>query len=181
MLISIGRKQETEDLLDLLMACHARIRSFSALAVALSEREGLSADEVVDACDRVSRYFSEALPLHARDEEESLLPRLMGRDPALDAALTRMRDEHGEHRGPLQELLSRCAIVRAAPTEATLRAAMAPVARDLRAQFEAHLWLEESVVFPAVRARLSQDERRAVVAELRARRGDASTPRPPPP
>lgn len=170
MLVSIGRRQETEDLLDLLMACHARIRAFSALAVALGERPALTPEEVVDACDRVSRYFSEALPLHARDEEESILPRLLGRDPALDAALARMRDEHGEHRGPLQELIARCVTVRASPTDVSLRAALAPVARDLRAQFDAHLASEESVVFPAVRARLTEDERRAVVAELRARR-----------
>lgn len=170
MLVSIGRRPETEDLLDLLMACHARIRAFSELAVTLATRAEVPPDEVIDACDRVTRYFGEALPLHARDEEESLLPRLMGVDPALDAALTRMRDEHDAHREPLRELLARCAMARAHPEDASLRTAMAPVAKDLRAQFEVHLASEEAVVFPALRAHLSDDARRAAVAELRARR-----------
>ena len=39
---------------------------------------------VLEASRRCERYFSEALPLHVEDEEQSLLPRRRGRTPELD-------------------------------------------------------------------------------------------------
>ncbi|HEX9400550.1 MAG TPA: hemerythrin domain-containing protein [Anaeromyxobacter sp.] len=53
-------------------------------------------------------YFTEALPLHARDEEESVLPRLHGRDSAVDAELAAMEREHREHGPPLEVLVRAC-------------------------------------------------------------------------
>ena len=75
MLINIGAKAGAEDLVSLLLECHHRIRGFSALGVELGTRADLPAADVVQGCERVERYFGEALPLHVADEEESLLPR----------------------------------------------------------------------------------------------------------
>src|SRR4051812_25565021 len=96
MLIQIGSPKEPPDIVDILLECHERIRSFTGLARRLASTHGLSEEEVRDAAARVTRYFSEALPLHVADEEQSILPRLSGRSPELDAALNGMQREHHE-------------------------------------------------------------------------------------
>jgi hypothetical protein len=87
MYIQIGSPKESSDVVDLLLKCHERIRTFIGLACKLGKAQEPSVDEIRDAASRVSRYFSEALPLHVADEEESILPRLAGRNPEPDLAL----------------------------------------------------------------------------------------------
>jgi iron-sulfur cluster repair protein YtfE (RIC family) len=110
------------------------------------------------------------LPLHVRDEEESTLPRLRAHSPEVDRALDRMDAEHDEHGPKLAALLRACAAVRGAPHERALRVALLEVARELEQDFQAHLELEETVLFPAIRASLSADVQAEIVRELRARR-----------
>lgn len=170
MLHTIGTKPQGEELVDLLLACHGRIRTFTELAIQIGEWADASDADVTGACARVQRYFSEALPLHVEDEEEGVLPRLHGRSRELDAALDRMSEEHDRHAAPLRLLLALCASLRANPREAGARAAMSAAAHQLRTELEPHLDAEERIVFPAVRALLTHDERRAIVGELRTRR-----------
>jgi hypothetical protein len=80
MLFTIGRRETGEDAVDLLLACHARIRHFLALA--------LRAGDDAEAIAAVRRYFTEALPLHIADEDELLAPRVHVGD---------MSDEHRAH------------------------------------------------------------------------------------
>jgi iron-sulfur cluster repair protein YtfE (RIC family) len=175
MLHTIGRKQTVSgDLVDMLLECHGRIRTFSALAIAAGERGDVPADELVEACTRVERYFGLALPLHVRDEEESVLPRLRGRSPAVDAALDRMHDEHAHHAPMLEALLTSSAAVRATPGDVTARSALLAAANALHAAFEPHLESEEQILFPAMRALVPLVEQAAIVSELRARRGPTS-------
>jgi hypothetical protein len=171
-LVRLGRRPAADDLLGLLLACHERIRGFSALAVSLATRADLPAAEVVDGCARLVRYFSEALPLHARDEEESVEPRLRGRSPALDEALRRMADEHQGHVAPLAELLEGWRALGERPDDRALRASLLPPASLLRGAFEVHLREEEARIFPHLAA-LPPFERDEAVRELRARRSAA--------
>lgn len=168
-LVALGRRDAPEDLLGLLLACHERIRAFSALAMDLATRADPTPAEVADACERLRRYFAEALPLHARDEEESLAPRLRGRSPAVDEALRRMTEEHDAHRSALGALLGGWATLRERPDDEGLRRSLEDPARALRDAFEAHLREEETLLFPHVDA-LSQAERDEAVRELRGRR-----------
>lgn len=171
MLHAIGRRPpQSEEIVDLLLACHGRIRTFIAMAIAIGERDDASDDDVADASARVQRYFSEALPLHVEDEEEGVLPRLHGRAAELDAALERMSEEHDRHAPLLRRLLDACAALRTSPRDAPARAEIAAAARELVAEFEPHLAAEERVVFPAIRALLTTEEQHAIVRELRARR-----------
>jgi iron-sulfur cluster repair protein YtfE (RIC family) len=170
MLHAIGRKAPTEELIELLLACHERIRAFADLAVAIGERADATDAEVVHASERVQRYFSEVLPLHVEDEELGVFPRLSGRSPEVDAALDRMCEEHDQHSAPLRRLLGCCASLPSHPGDVGARAELAGVAAGLRAEFELHLEAEERVVFPAIRALLTADEQRSIVRELRARR-----------
>lgn len=171
MLHSIGRKQAPGDLVDMLLECHGRIRNFITLAVSAGERVDVPAAEIVDACTRVERYFGVALPLHVRDEEESILPRLRGLSVDVDGALASMHDQHDDHAPELARLLSACAAVRANPDDRAARAELLAVATALRSEFEEHLRIEEEILFPALRKLLPASEQAQIVSELRARRG----------
>lgn len=171
MLIEIGRKKAQGDVVDLLLDCHTRIRSFSRLALRIAEAEKAPAEEVAEAAARVQRYFSVALPHHVADEEESVLPRLMGKDAALDAALGRMEEEHQGHEEPLRRLLAIAGELAQRPHAlAGLRKELARVGGTLVREFDAHLEAEEALIFPAIRKKLSKEERDAIWDELRQRR-----------
>lgn len=175
-MITLGKKgalaaATDRDIVDLLLDCHERIRSMTGLARRLAEAQGLPEAEIVDAADRVRRYFGIALALHARDEDESLVPRLRGKDPRLDAALAEMSREHGEHDEPVARLLAACDVVADEPARlAEVAPALGAAARELERHFEGHLEREEKVIFPAIREHLSRDDLARMVEELRARR-----------
>ncbi|BDG09965.1 hemerythrin domain-containing protein [Anaeromyxobacter paludicola] len=171
MLTRLGARPAEGDLVDLLLDCHQRIRTFTELAARLAAAERPAPDEVRDAAARVHRYFSEALPLHARDEEESILPRLEGRDAAVDRALSEMRAEHAAHEEPVGAVLALCAALRDDPSRhAELAPALARAAAGLRGHFERHLEAEERVIFPAIRRLFDAQADARARDELRARR-----------
>lgn len=168
--VKIGQTRKSErGLVDLLLDCHERIRSFTALAMAVGERRDLPEADVVDGCARVERYFVEALPLHEADEEESVLPRLRKRSPELDRALETMRAQHTEHHALVRALLGAAQAAGQQPGDGARRAALAAAAGELGLAFERHLELEERVILPALRE-LPEAEQAAITRELRARR-----------
>jgi hemerythrin-like domain-containing protein len=153
-----------------MLDCHARIRHFTSLARTLAHVEQASSDQVADAARSVTRYFAQALPLHVADEEQSIVPRLRGLDPALDAALAAMAAEHREHEQPLSELLRLMALLSAHPDELAQHAdALAAVSAELAGLIEPHLEAEERVIIPAL-SRLSDEVLTAIRSEMRARR-----------
>jgi hemerythrin-like domain-containing protein len=166
-----GRAAAPGDAVGLLLECHARIRDFLALARRLGEARKPSPDAVADAAARVHRYFTLALPLHARDEEESIAPRLRGREVALDAELDAMVREHVEHQRPLGVLVAVCAEVARDPgRHAEFAADLIVATGDLERHFARHLAREEDVIFPAVRRLLDGAADGAIVQEIRLRR-----------
>lgn len=171
MLTRLGSRPPAEDVVDLLLECHARIRSFTELALRLASARSLPPEEVAEAARSVRRYFQEALPLHALDEEESVLPRLAGRDPGLDGALADMRREHAEHGEVLGRVVALCAELEAEPARHAERTdELARAAEALRLHFDRHLAPEEATIFPAIRRLVPEEERRRILEELRARR-----------
>lgn len=167
--VTIHGTRAPQGLVDLLLACHDRIRRFVALARDAATRPDVPADQVVEACARVERYFREALPLHVADEEQSVEPRLRGRSPEVDHALDAMAQEHRAHEAAVAALLDAAAAVRPDPGDAARKTTLAHAAEALREDFLEHLALEEAVLFPAIR-RLPADLQSTVVDELRARR-----------
>jgi iron-sulfur cluster repair protein YtfE (RIC family) len=171
MLIKIGATPSaSEDLVDLLLACHDRIRSFTALARAAGERADALPSDVADACSRVERYFTEALPFHLRDEEESLVPRLEGHSPEVDRALVVMKEQHARHEPILHTFLCASAALRRNPGDAPLRHELARAASELEREFGEHLALEETVLFPAIPRLLGPALQTEIKEELRRRR-----------
>lgn len=163
-----GRAREPESLVALLAACHARIRSFAALGARVVE-PGHTEAVIRDACLSVSRYFGEALPLHVRDEEDSVRPRLAGRCRELDLVLARMAEQHRAHEDGLDELVRRCRHAAEHGAGAAELALIAACSARLACELEVHLAAEEGELFPHIAA-LPEAEQRAIVAELRARR-----------
>jgi hemerythrin-like domain-containing protein len=172
-LMQLGRPPAALDSVGLLVECHERIRSFLGLARRVGEADAAADPEaVVEAAGRVRRYFLEALPLHARDEEDSILPRLRGLDPAVDAELATMVEEHRGHERPLAALVAACEEIARAPARAAeLQPIVLRAAGELALHFEEHLAREESVIFPAIRRLLDSQADAAIVREIRARRG----------
>jgi iron-sulfur cluster repair protein YtfE (RIC family) len=170
MLVTLGQKRSDPDLRGLLLDCHTKIRSFARLAVELSTRDDLADSELRDGCARCERYFTEALPLHVADEDESLRPRMRACSTAAAAALASMSAQHAEHRALLSALLVALGAMRERGSTAETRAALAAVAPRVEREFEAHLALEEAVIFPEIATALSPEQRADVLRELRARR-----------
>jgi iron-sulfur cluster repair protein YtfE (RIC family) len=178
MLTRFGRPAVPEDAVGLLLECHDRIRAFLALARRIAEAGAADRDGVPEAAARVRRYFTEALPLHARDEEESILPRLRGLDPAVDAELEAMVREHAGHEPPLAALVDACEEVARAPGRLEELAPIVDRATgELERHFAEHLRREEAVIFPAVRRLLAPSDDAAIVREIRGRRGTPFKPR----
>lgn len=170
MLKHIGRgKKGPDELADLLLACHERIRHFAAVALALANTSDLGDHEVVEACAQVERYFTLALPLHVADEEQSILPRLQGAAQEVSEALATMHDQHLEHGPLLGAFLAALMSVRDAPRDVNERARLGQATTQLAHAFEDHLTLEEQVIIPAVR-RLPAAVQADITRELRARR-----------
>ncbi len=171
MLTKLGKPAAPGDAVDLLLECHQRIRAFLGLADRLGQPGPDPAQAVAEAAARVHRYFTLALPLHAQDEEESIAPRLRGREPAVDAELSTMIGEHRDHQAPLGDLVGACAELAADPgRHPALAGAVARPAAELARQFGPHLAREESVIFPAVRRLLVAGADAELVKEIRLRR-----------
>ncbi len=173
MLVKLGARSRPQDLLSLFLECHQRIRFFTTLAERAGRDPAIDDAERSEACQRAHRYFTVALPLHMKDEEESLLPRLRGRDTELDAAMRAMHDEHHEQEPMLAELSQLLRAVAAQPRDLALRARLAASAASLGSAMHHHLVAEEQVIFPKIAEWLDAAERDAVIAELRARRTEA--------
>jgi hemerythrin HHE cation binding domain-containing protein len=144
----------------LILECHGRIRTFSELAARLAGATGLPRADLLETSERLHRYFTIALPFHVADEEESIEPRLLAREPALAALLADLRRQHTAIDGVLAELIAAWAAHQPGTTAAVV---------ELGARMGAHLDVEERMIVPAIE-RLDAGETQALLAEIRARR-----------
>lgn len=161
-----------EDAVQLLMACHLRIRHFSATAVKLAHAQAASPADIRMSAAGVSRYLSVSLPLHEADEEESVRPRLNAvGDERVRRALVAMHDQHQAIDELVERLLPLLKLVERNPDAIhNVGAEICSTAKALQEIFDAHLKLEEEVVFPAIPQALPEQERAAMLKEMQQRR-----------
>ena len=175
--VQIGPVKSSVDIVDILLACHDRIRRFSDAAVRLAA-QGTSATEVGEAevgeaAARIRYYFRASFPSHLEDEDDTVLPRLHGLGADVDDALATMERDHEDHAPALTRLLELCdALVEDPCQHAAVATELGEVAATLRDQFARHLAMEEATILPAIRERLSHDVQAEMLYEARARRGD---------
>ena len=158
----------TEEPVDLLLACHGRLRHFSELSLALATRTDIDEEQIRDASHRLLRYFEVALPLHEADEESTIAPALAAVVPPARAALEQMRDQHVLLHDVLAELFPLWRRAEREPASID-RDALGPHARRLAAILDVHLALEETTIFPMVKS-IPEVERKRLWAEMRGRR-----------
>jgi hemerythrin-like domain-containing protein len=165
------RSQEKQEAISWLLACHERIRHFTSLAKKLSLAFDVEPREVKEAAESVSRYFTVALPLHEQDEELSLLPRLLGKDAALDIALSQMKEEHrhvdeviAQMLSPLQLLIQDPELVRETSS------ALQKTSCQLEELWHPHLLKEETIIFGAAQKYLDDAQKELLRLEMKGRR-----------
>jgi hemerythrin-like domain-containing protein len=167
-------KPAEQGAIELLLACHQRIRHFSGVAVRLAHSPDSDKDEIVQAADGLYRYFTVALPLHEADENLSVHPRLRRAvpegelaGPAADAML----DQHQAIDELVERLLPLWVLTRANPGKLPeVASEMCAIAGRLREIFDLHLKLEEETIFPALQKYLSEADLGEIVREMQARR-----------
>jgi len=172
-----GRPRSTSEAATLILECHERIRAFLATARRIADAVGAPPAQIAEAAAAVDRYFTVALPLHAEDEERSILPRLRGRDGATDAALSAMVEEHLAHQATVRALTAICAELSVGPGRlAILAPSLHATVSWLERHFADHLGGEEAVVIPAMERLLTAAEDAALAVEMRGRRGAPAAP-----
>jgi len=159
--------------LEMLQACHARVRHFMQLSRTLAEASGVPRREIAAAAAAVFAYFSHALPPHEADENESLFPRLQSALPpgalVREAAET-MVEQHKAIDELAAELLSLCDSLRRHPELLpSLARRLQHVTGALDQIFAAHFQLEETVIFPALQQLLTAAQLEEMAREMQLR------------
>ncbi len=164
--------QTPEDAVDLLTGCHQRIRHFTAVATKLAHAQGTTDDEIRQAAAGVYRYYSVSLPLHEADEEETVRPRLdRVADDRVRHALLAMADQHQAIDELIERLSPLLRLLEQNPgSQAQVGGEMCSLTKALDEFFRAHLELEETVIFPAIREALPESTRVEMLAEMQQRR-----------
>jgi hemerythrin-like domain-containing protein len=161
----------SEDVPEVLVDCHQRMRQLTASAAALAARPAATAEEVREVATKVHRYFTVALPLHEEDEEASVFPRLLVHAPQLGPCIASLREDHAAHAEHVARLLAVCEQLQAAPERADgLRVSLGRAAAALADAWRVHLAAEEEDVFPAMRTVLTAEERTSIREEMKERR-----------
>lgn len=162
-------REDPTDPVGLLLDCHARIRHFTGVAQKMIGPHDADDESVRLAAESVARYFEKALPLHAEDEDDSLLPRLESAGVACETE--RMHAEHADIHALIAELLPGWKKLIDEPGSLPeLREQLAGPTRRLSEVFDKHLSYEEGELFPHVGGALGEALRRKIFSEMRARR-----------
>lgn len=162
--------------LEMLRACHERIRRHARLAVRVAEHvqdEGID-DEARAAAGAVLRYFDVAARDHHLDEEVDLFPamRAVARtNPALAALIARLESEHAAIGTYWQLLREQLEGVRDGRADAVVDPVLAEtVARH----YDDHIVEEEAVLLPLASSLLGAAELERIGRAMAKRRGQAA-------
>jgi hypothetical protein len=165
--MGIGAAPAPEGLSDLLRACHSRIRRVCTGLRALATEAGRSDPRAADTARACARYLDTALLLHARDEEESVGPRL--RHLALPEDIVSALDHSAAGHAEIVAALGPARVALHGPWGAGHLPASSSALLALAELLEAHLAEEEATWLPFV-DRIDAAGQAAAVAELRGRR-----------
>lgn len=160
---------------EMLAACHERVeRSLQLLQRLLVHLAGEGADaQARAAAHDVWRYFAIAAPEHHADEERHVLPVLRASgDAALIAAAERLHADHEAMDAIWQRLgaLLQALADAEQPWSAAGLAPLREAAEAFIAVHTQHVPLEDSLAFPAARARMGAAAQAAMGGEMAARR-----------
>ena len=166
------------DVVEVLLEAHIEVRQVVSMAESLSE--GSATAGARETATTISDHVEWLLPMHRDDEELSVAPRLLGRHPVVDNALSQMKRQHLALDGPLARVRLLCRVLAGDISRLhALRFELGAAAKDLRARLAEHHAFEESIVFPALKRFLYVDELESIGTEMRARRAPSLPASPP--
>jgi hemerythrin-like domain-containing protein len=164
--------------LALMSDCHRRIEMFfdRLLEIARTDRGGALTQSRKEALNTALRYFAAGAPLHTRDEEDSLFPRLrsLGVREAEEAlsvveALEADHREAEEAHGEIDALGERWLSEGSLPIEDANR--LISLIVSLRETYRRHIDVEDNQLFPLAGRLLASDALEHVGREMAGRRG----------
>ena len=173
MAVQIGAKPDSgfDDPLGMLSDCHRRIEHFLAILCTVADRaQGRTlTEEEIAAVRSALQYFRGGGRRHTADEEESLFPRLI--DAGGFEELNRLEDDHVEanHLHAEVEGLYLSWISGGYLPESESRRLLSSTNR-LRDLYQAHIQIEDNIVFPKAAQVLDKSAVEAIGQEFRARR-----------
>lgn len=164
-------KQARDDGFIALDACHRRILAVVATLEDLVEdldREGPSAASSATAAS-IADFLSGEARAHHVHEESFVFPALVRfSDPAIDDAIERLHEDHDRIEEAWMELEPHVQAIATGYGSCDMDVLKDGVPQ-LAALFREHIALEESLIYPAARARLGAAERRSIGRRLAGR------------
>lgn len=158
---------------EMLQACHERVhRSLDLLQrlIAHVDQKGCDADARSAAAD-VQRYFDIAGPHHHEDEERHVFPAVRDdADAQLQHTVVGLQNDHLLMTAMWQRLRPVLQRWQGDADNGPMTELERTIAQDFTQAYQRHIALEEGVVYPVARARLSASEQREMGHEMAARR-----------
>ncbi len=174
--IQIGAKPDSgfDDPIGMLTDCHRRIEHFLNIIVVVVGRAQSRAlsEEEKEAIHASLQYFRMGGQRHTADEEQSLFPRMRAELGAGTLEeLERLEDDHAEAadlHAAVEDLYLKW-ISEGALNEVDTRQLVSDT-QSLKQLYEAHIQVEEKLVFPRAAQMLKSETVQAIGREFRARR-----------
>jgi len=155
-----------DDPVGLLRACHEKMLAHCELLTALLGKNSLD-NEAREVARKLSRYFSQSAPLHHRDEEEDLFPRINRQSLRIAELIHNLKKEHET----LDALWNRIAPeLKKLPAEG-FSDAFKQSAMDFSTLCREHIALENRELLPLASNSLSQQALAEIGESMAARRG----------
>lgn len=159
-----------DDPIELLMACHGRVRHFADLTLKLAQYlpEHGADQEAQQAANNILRYFDIAAPLHHEDEDNDLFPLLAAAgDADLRALIAATTAEHAPLGALWQAVRARLILI-AAGTSAELPL---DLAAEFAKRYPEHADREDREIYPRAFDLLSPETLAELGRKMAARRG----------
>ena len=155
-----------DDPIGLLRACHEEMQTHCDLLAALLDKDTLD-DEAREAARNLVRYFSQSAPLHHRDEEEDLFPRINRQSLRIAELIHNLKKEHET----LDALWNRIEPELKKLPDEGFSDAFKQSAMDFSTLCREHIALENRELLPLASNSLSQQALAEIGESMAARRG----------
>lgn len=161
---------------EMLEACHQRVHRMLALMERLAAhlREAGADAQAQQAARDVMRYFDLAAPAHHEDEERHVLPRL--RQLGQTVLADRLHADHETMSATWSAVRTELQRVAEGHVPAAGVDAVAARWQAMAVLYGAHIDVEESAAYPAVRELVDAAARRTMGDEMARRRGQPGAP-----
>ncbi|MEW9921266.1 hemerythrin domain-containing protein [Marimonas sp. MJW-29] len=160
-----AKKNRIGNPLDFIAEDHMREREVCALIDRLVDLVAISAEERATILD----FLQEQLPHHLQDEQIDLFPMMLERcDPEeeIDKVIDRLTSDHGH---AIADAPAVVALIKAQGRELTPEAST--VLTEFARHARRHLVLENAIILPIARTRLTKEDLRIMKDHMQERRG----------